>query len=114
MPTRAFQANQKGAKLAFMWPVDGIVLLPQTMILLAKAPHPNAGRLWVDFILSEEGQKIVVEGEALISGRAGFKSPLPEYAPPIDAIKVIKVDWEKTSTDELAKLRQEWVSLFNP
>ena len=114
MPTRAYQVNQKGAKLKFVFPEEGVVLLPQSMILLKKAPHPNAGKLWIDYILSERGQATLVKGEALISGRAGFKSPLPEYAPPIDQMKVIPIDWEKTSTDELNKLRGEWVSIFNP
>ncbi len=114
MPTRAYQFNQKGAKLKFILPEEGAVLLPQNMFILKKAPHPNAAKLWVDFILSERGQNIVVKGEAMISGREGFQRPLPEYAPPIESVKVIKMDWEKTSTEELQKLRQEWVGIFNP
>lgn len=114
MPTRAYQNNQKGAKLKFMFPTEGVVLLPQNMFILKKAPHPNAAKLWIDFILSERGQNLVVKGEALISGRAGFKSPLPEYAPPMQSLKVIPIDWEKTSTADLQKMRQEWVGIFNP
>ncbi len=114
MPTRAYQNNQKGAKLKFIFPEEGVVLLPQNMFILKKALHPNAAKLWIDFILSEQGQNLIVKGEALISGRAGFKSPLPEYAPPIESLKVIPIDWEKTSTADLQKLRQEWVGMFNP
>ena len=114
MPTRAYQYNQKGAKLKFMLPEEGVVLLPQTMFILKKAPHPNAAKLWMDFILSEEGQAILVKGEALISGRAGFKSPLPEYAPAIESLKLMKMDWERLSTQELEKLRAEWTAIFNP
>jgi iron(III) transport system substrate-binding protein len=114
MPTRAYQYNEKGASLKFVFPSEGVVLLPQSMFILKKAPHPSAAKLWIDFILSERGQTILVKGEALISGRAGFKSPLPDYAPPIESLKVIPVDWEKLSTDELQKIRAEWVSIFNP
>jgi ABC-type Fe3+ transport system substrate-binding protein len=113
MPTRAFQYNQKGAKLKFMLPEEGVVLLPQTMFILKKAPHPNAAKLWVDFILSEEGQTLIVRGEALISGRAGFRSPLPDYAPPIESLKLIPIDWRSLSTDELKKIRAEWTGIFN-
>jgi len=87
---------------------EGVVLLPQSMFILKKAPHPGAAKLWIDFILSERGQEAVVKGEALISGRAGFKSPLPEYAPSMDSLKIIKVDWEHVSTAELQKMREEW------
>jgi iron(III) transport system substrate-binding protein len=114
MPTRAYQNNLKGAKLRFMLPQEGVVLMPQGMFILAKAPHPNAAKLWIDFILSEQGQNILVKGEALISGRSGFKSPLPDYAPSIDTLKLIKVDWKGMTTAEIQKQRQEWVSIFNP
>ena len=114
MPTRAYQFNQKGGKLKFILPKEGVVLLPQAQFITAKAPHPNAAKLWLDFVLSEEGQKIVVNGEALISGRSGFKSPLPEYAPPIDSLNVIKMDWAKISTADMNKARAEWVGMFNP
>jgi iron(III) transport system substrate-binding protein len=114
MPTRAYQYNQKGARLKFMLPEEGAVLLPQNMFILAKAPHPNAARLWVDFILSEQGQAIVVKGEAMVSGRTGFKSPLPDYAPSIDNLNLIGVDWQSLSEERLKGLREEWIQVFNP
>jgi iron(III) transport system substrate-binding protein len=114
MPTRAYQYNQKGGKLKFLLPEEGSVLLPQSMFILAKAPHPNAAKLWVDFILSEQGQNILVKGEATVSGRTGFKSPLPEYAPGIDSLKLINVDWASLSSDKLKRLRDEWTEIFNP
>jgi iron(III) transport system substrate-binding protein len=114
MPSRAYQYNQKGGKLKFMLPEEGAVLLPQNMFILAKAPHPNAAKLWVDFILSEQGQTIVVKGEAMVSGRTGFTSPLPDYAPGIDSLKLINVDWQGLSTEKLKVLRDEWTGVFNP
>jgi iron(III) transport system substrate-binding protein len=114
MPTRAYQANQNGAKLKFMMPKEGVVLLPQAMFILAKAPHPSAAKLWVDFILSDTGQKIMVNKEALMSGRSGFTSPLPDYAPPLDSLNAIKIDWDKITTADMEKARAEWLSIFNP
>lgn len=114
MPTRAYQNNQRGAKLKFLLPKEGVVLLPQAMFILAKAPHPAAGKLWFDFILSDVGQKIIVENEALISGRSGFVSPVPEYAPPIEKLNVIKIDWDKVTPADMQKAREEWLSIFNP
>ena len=115
MPTRAYQANLKGAKIKFILnPEEGVVLMPQSMFILKGAPHPNAAKLWVDFMLSEEGQNLIVKHEALISGRNGFKSPIPEYAPPIDSLKLIKIDWKNTPSKDLIKEREEWVKLFNP
>ncbi|MDO8597086.1 MAG: extracellular solute-binding protein [Sulfuricaulis sp.] len=114
MPTRAYQFNKRGAKLKFMLPKEGVVLLPQAMFILAKAPHPSAAKLWLDFILSEAGQKILVENEALISGRTGFVSPIPDYAPPIDKLNVIKIDWDKITAEDQSKAKAEWLSIFKP
>ena len=113
MPTRAYQYNQKGGKLKFLLPAEGAVLLPQNMFILKKAPHPNAAKLWVDFVLSEQGQAILVKGEAMVSGRTGFKSPLPEYAPSIDSLNLVNVDWQGLSSEKLKVLRDEWVGVFN-
>ena len=114
MPTRAYQFNQKGAKLKFLLPKEGVVLLAQAIFVLAKAPHPSAAKLWMDFILSEAGQKILVEHEALISGRSGFVSPIPDYAPSIDKLNVIKIDWEKITEEDQIKAKAEWMSIFKP
>jgi len=114
MPTRAYQYNEKGGKLKFMLPEEGVVLLPQAQFIIKDAPHPNAAKLWIDFMLSEEGQHIIVKGEALISGRTGFKSALPEYAPPIENLKIIKADWAAMTPAKLQAWREEWSKIFNP
>lgn len=113
-PSRVHQSNQKGAKLKILYPEEGFTFLPQMTFILAKAPHPNAAKLWLDFILSETGQKILADKEALISARAGFQSPIPDIAPNFSSLKIIKVDWEKMSAQQLMKYRDEWVSIFNP
>lgn len=113
MPTRAYQFNQRGGHLKFLMPKEGIVLLPAAMFILKSAPHPAAAKLWVDFILSEEGQGILVQREALISGRDGFTSPLPDYAPPIESLNVIPVDWPSVTIDDMKKVREEWSGIFN-
>jgi iron(III) transport system substrate-binding protein len=111
-PGRFFQSNEKGANLKFLLPDEGIVLLGAGSFILAKAQHPNAAKLWLDFTLSEEGQTILTKREALISARSGFKSPLPEYAPAIDDLKLIKVDWEHITQDDIRKAKAEWQSIF--
>jgi iron(III) transport system substrate-binding protein len=113
-PGRLMQSNEKGASLKFLLPKEGIVLLGAGTFILAKAPHPNAAKLWIDFTLSEAGQTILSRREALISVRSGFKSPLPEYAPAIDELTVMPVDWSKIDADEIRKGKAEWQSIFSP
>jgi len=39
---------------------------------------------------------------------------LPEFAPPIDQLKLIKMDWNSITPDDLRKAKAEWLSVFNP
>ena len=73
-PTRALQNNDRGASLKFVFPTEGVVLMPQCTFILKAAPRPNAAKLWIDFILSEPAQIILAKREAMSSGRTGFKA----------------------------------------
>ncbi len=113
-PGRMLQYNERGANLKFIFPEEGILLLGNATFILAKAPHPNAAKIWLDFQLSEAAQTILSKREALSSSRAGFKSPLPDYAPAIDTLKPIPIDWSKIGPVEIAKAKAEWQSIFAP
>ena len=41
-------------------PLEPVPVQVNPMMLAAKAPHPNAGKLFIDFLLSKEGQKMLV------------------------------------------------------
>lgn len=51
--------SRQGAPLGFA-PIQPYFLSPSLMFMSANAPHPFAGALFTDFLLSEEGQKIIV------------------------------------------------------
>jgi iron(III) transport system substrate-binding protein len=111
---RLMQSNAKGANLKFLNPKEGVVLLGAGTFILARAPHPNAAKLWIDFTLSEAGQTIFSKGEGLTSVRSGFRSPLPEYAPAIDDLTVIPVDWTKISDEDIKNAKAEWQAILSP
>jgi iron(III) transport system substrate-binding protein len=112
MPTRIYQFVDKGVDLKFTFPEEGTVLIPQATFMLRQAPHPNAAKLYTEYFLSEKGQKVYVKGEAVSSGRNRFKSPVPKFAPPIEDVKAIDIDWTKVTPEEFDKGRQEWMSIF--
>ena len=51
--------SRQGAPLWFA-PMQPFFLSPSLVFMSANAPHPFAGALFVDYLLSEEGQKIIV------------------------------------------------------
>jgi iron(III) transport system substrate-binding protein len=70
--------------------------------ILKGAPHPNAAKLFVDFLLSEEGQTLINnEIMATYSMRKGMKPPAGQL--PMDQAKPLtpkNLDaYEKASAD---------------
>jgi iron(III) transport system substrate-binding protein len=75
--------------------------------LLKDAPHPNAARLLVEFVLSDEGQKIMADNDYLpASPRVAAK--IPENKPDAGGFRVNAVSPDMTR-DELPK----WVALYH-
>ncbi len=42
-------------------PLEPVAVQVNPVMLAARAPHPNAAKLFIDFLLSKEGQKILVK-----------------------------------------------------
>ena len=62
--TSTLHAVDKGNPLAVVYPTDGTLLIVSASAIMAKAPHPNAARLFMEFLQSEEVAQISVEQRA--------------------------------------------------
>ena len=62
-------------------PADPIIGLTFGLGLVKDAPHPNAARLFIDFLLSREGQEILA-AVGYYAPRTDVLSPLMKQAPP--------------------------------
>lgn len=51
----------KGAPVSFSFPTDGVLALPSPLAIGKNAPNVEAARAFVDFILSPEGQQVLVD-----------------------------------------------------
>ena len=65
--------GKQGAPLSFA-PMPPFFLSPSLVFLSANAPHPYTGALFVDYLLSDEGQKIIVTTNRM-PAHAKVKSP---------------------------------------
>ena len=55
----AYRAKYKDdANVEFVIPAEGTIVVPYVMSLVNNAPHADEGRKVLDFVLSDEGQKI--------------------------------------------------------
>ena len=66
---------------------DPVLAWPWHLALAKRAPHPNAGKLFIDYVLSEEGQRLIGNlGRSVV--RPGVKGKYPRL---VDGIKLYPV-----------------------
>ncbi len=111
--TRAFQVRDK-VELKASYPTDGISVLGNYGGILKQAPHPNAAKLWVDFVYSKEGQEILMKLENIVSPRSdAVKAPeIVPYQPDHSKLKVGKIDWSTVNKPMHDKYRAEFREIF--
>ncbi len=94
-----------------VYPEEGTVVLPRGIGIAADAPHPATAKLFLDFVLSEEGQRAVAEG-GLSSFREGIEGPglhtYQELVAEVGEDKVIPVEYQKIPQAEV----DAWLDRF--
>jgi iron(III) transport system substrate-binding protein len=73
---RGFGKAAQQSGLVAVYPSEGMPLTLAPVGIIAGAPHPNAARLFIDFILSQEGQRL------LDTELYGMYSMRPDVPPP--------------------------------
>jgi iron(III) transport system substrate-binding protein len=93
---------------------EGQVMLGNQAAVLKGAPHPNAGKLLIEFMLSREGTDVLVEGETMYSFLANYKPPaaVARYLFDLSETKLLGLrDW--VAAQELfTAVRAEWQERF--
>lgn len=109
---RVYQRAQEDSTLdlAVAWPEEGVVILGTAMAILTGSKHPNAAKLLVEFLLSEEGMGAFVTGEGVFSLREGFQVPaaVKKYTPDIGTVKAMPVNWAAFTIPEVRKVQDEF------
>lgn len=71
-----------GAPLAIVRPEDYTLVLSRAALIPRRAPRPDLGRLFLDFLLSEEGQRVIVRASGMLAVRGpGAASAGPTARP---------------------------------
>jgi iron(III) transport system substrate-binding protein len=57
---RIEKMKEQGAPVEWVTTLDPVTVSLHPIAVAAKAPHPNAAKLFIDFVLSKEGQQLVL------------------------------------------------------
>jgi iron(III) transport system substrate-binding protein len=104
----AFQQVDKGNPIAPVYPIDGATLCVGPSAVMARAPHPNAARLFMEWLMSDDFAKLSVanHGDPVHPGLT-----LTSGQQPLDQVAVMAL-----SVDEIAKgvpeVIEQWRDTF--
>ena len=113
---RALQAWREDNSLEFgvSFPTEGVVPLPIQAGIMAKAPHPNAAKLFAEFIVSKEGQQVWVDEEVQWALRTDvtYSEQVKGFLTPLDQVKALTLDWDTITTQARDEARAEFRRIF--
>lgn len=99
----AFNAKAKGSPIDFVFPEEGNPAVTEPVAILKATQNPAAARAFVDFILSDEGQKLAVS-MGYIPAKASAGSPA--WLPPGTKIKLMPTNIAQVVDSNSANLRR--------
>lgn len=104
----AFNAKAKGSPIDFVFPAEGNPAVTEPVAILKATQNAAAARAFVDFILSDEGQKLAVAmGYIPANPNAGA----PAWLPPATKIKLMPSNIAQIVDSNSANLRR-FVEIF--
>jgi ABC-type Fe3+ transport system substrate-binding protein len=92
--------------IAFATFKEGGIWWPNMVAIHKNAEHPNAAKLFVNYLISEEGQKIFADGGNLPATKD--VPPKPEIKEALKGVKLLNGTLQPTLVKELEEREGEW------
>lgn len=92
----AIREKAKGAPIDFVFPKEGVSIVTEPVAMMKNAKNPQGAKAFIDFVLSEAGQRLVLKQGYL---PADASLPVPAGFPARDSIKLMPVDAAKALAD---------------
>lgn len=101
-------SKDKGNPLGVVYPTDGALLMVSPSAVPKNAPSPNAGKLYMEFLLSKEAGQVQVKAHSL----AVMKGvPAAPGAKPLEQIKVVRPT-EEEITKGIPEVKEKFRDTF--
>ncbi len=95
-----YKTQKQGNPIKIIYPKEGVPLVVSPVAIAKNAPHPNAAKLFTEFIFSKESQQLLADKEGLYTGH-------PEVTYPTDKPKLKDLKLLAADPDELEKRNAE-------
>lgn len=110
----ANEALKEGAPVEVIYPDQdamGALVMPTTVVLMRRGPHPEMGKKLVDYLLGAETERLMAESAAHMPLRAGV--PTPANVRRASDIRAMEVDYARVAS-EMERIQpwlRQWAGL---
>jgi iron(III) transport system substrate-binding protein len=87
----AADLKRDGHPVKTLYPSDGLFVIPSPTSVVKGSPNPNAAKLFAQFMISDDAQK-VFPAEGAYSARNDI--PAPQGSPDLKTLKILPVDYD--------------------
>lgn len=101
-------SRDKGNPLSVVYPTDGALLMVSPSGVPSNAPAPNAGKLYIEFLLDREAAEVQVKSHSL-SVIKGIKAA--PGAKPLEEIKIVRPT-EEEITKGIPEVKEQFRNTF--
>ncbi len=95
-----YKTQKQGNPIKIVYPKEGVPLVVSPVAIAREAPHPNAAKLFTEFIFAKESQQLLADKEGLYTGH-------PDVTYPTNKPKLKDLKLLSTDADELEKRNAE-------
>src|SRR3954447_18419532 len=103
------QMIEKGAPLGLVYPTEGTPTIPGGAGVIVDAPHPNAARVFANYLFSKDGQQLLIDMARIRSVHPDVT--LPPGMKPLSEIKTLKPDTE-AQEKAAAEIKKKYAEYF--
>ena len=96
---------KKGAPSQWL-KLEPVMVQTELHAIMSAAPHPNAAKLFLEYLISKEGQTIFQKADYFPT-RSDVPASMPELAPSTGGFKAVVM-----SPDDIARDYEKWAALY--
>jgi iron(III) transport system substrate-binding protein len=104
-----YKTLKQGNPIKIIYPKEGVPLVVSPVAIAKDAPHPNAAKLFVEFIFSKESQQLLADKEGLYTGHPDVTYPADK--PKLKDLKLLAADADELEKRNL-EIKKRFVEFF--
>ncbi|HTN70738.1 MAG TPA: extracellular solute-binding protein [Methylomirabilota bacterium] len=104
-----YKTQKQGNPITIVYPKEGVPLVVSPVAIAKDAPHPNAAKLFTDYIFAKESQQLLADKEGLYTGHPEVTYPADK--PKLKDLKLLPVDGDELQKRN-AEIKKRFVEFF--